>query len=682
MKISLKWIKDYVDVTVSVQRLVERLTMAGIEAEKIEKVNGDTAVEFEITPNRPDCLSMIGMAREIAASFDKPLCLPKISARTFPRKKCDIDIQTPEACSRYIGTVIEGVQVSATAPSIRPCGASLVNLRTLGSRLINNIVDITNYCLFEYGQPLHAFDLDKLEGGRIIVRYAEKGERIITLDGEEHELDPSVLVIADARKPVAIAGIMGGAETEVTAGTKNILLESAYFDPITIRRTVRKLGLASDSSYRFERGVVYDNVAAGAGRASDMILDCAGGTITRRTDVKAGKKPAKPRAITLDCAKMNIFLGAEISQSRTRKILKALGFETAAPKKNLLKVIPPGFRLDVKQAADLYEEVSRVIGYDQLPSSFPLIKNTGMRTNPQRRKRLRIIDRLLAQGFNEVLTYSMISSDQLTAADMEDVQRIKILNPLSREQEFLRPHLLPSLLQVAQTNINRGQDNLAFFEAGKVYLPGGEKEALGMIMAGCLRQDWRRPEEQPFDFYDLKGALEQAFSRETIAPLEFRKSREKLLEDGQRADIFCGKKKIGACGKVAENILSAFGIKQAEIFYAQVELATVYQLPQKKTVYKPISEYPAIVRDVSLAVSKDISYQDVCAVVEEFGSEYLQKIAFKEVYTGEKIPDDQRGLVFSVVYQSSQKTLTEDEVQKIHESVLDHIGDRLGAVIR
>lgn len=676
MKISLNWVKDYVLPGVLVDRLVRRMTMAGIEAEKIQKLGKDTVIEFEITPNRPDCLNMVGIAREIAAVLNKPLTLPKISKRKFPVKKCDVVIEAADGCSRYIATVVEGVNVRTAPDFIRK------RIKAVGNRPISNVVDATNFCLFELGQPMHAFDLDKLKGKRIIVRYARKGERIVTLDGVERELDPSVLVIADAERPVALAGIMGGANTEVTAQTKNILIESAYFDPVLIRRTARKFGLSSDSSYRFERGVVFETVKTAADRALDLILVSAGGTVTARADVVVSNPIRRLRPVTLDLRKMNAFLGAEVSAAVAKRILKALGFGCTAVKKDVWKIIPPFFRADIQRPEDLYEEVARVVGYENLPSSFPSVKLTGMVSSVHRAKRLKVTDLLLSQGFNEVVTYSLLSREQVKNAEVEDCSSVTVLNALSIEQEFLRPHLLPSLLQVAHTNINRGQKDLAVFEVGKVYPKGGEREMLGLLLTGCLRRDWRRPQFQPFDFYDIKGAVERTLSQAGLGPVSFAVSREKCLEDGQRADVFVGRKKVGCCGKVSDEAVSRFGIRQAEVFFAQLDLEDIYGFPAKKISYTSVAEFPGIMRDVSLAVAQEATFEEVVSIVREFGSAYLKQIDFKEVYLGDKIPQGQRGLVFSVLYQSCQRTLTEEEIQEVHDQVCQKLVERLGATLR
>ena len=688
MKISLNWIKNYVDFNGPVETLVDNLTMSGIEAEKVEtvKVSGvrDTVVEFEITPNRPDCLSFLGLAREISARFNIPLRLPKPGKISLPKTRCDVKVSAPDACSRYVGTVVEGVRVEVQEGSKtrQPRQSRFACLTNLGSRLINNVVDATNFCLFETGQPLHAFDLDKLKGRRIEVRFARQGERLMTLDGVERELDSSVLVIADAERPVALAGIMGGANTEVSADTKNILLESAWFDPVLIRRTARKLGLSSDSSYRFERGVCYGGVKAGALRCLDLILETAGGTVTRFADIKAGQKPKFPKTLTLNLSKMNAFLGAKISGAQVKRILKALGFCLKSGVKNSLKVAAPEFRPDVRRAEDLYEEIARVTGYDNLPSSFPVVKISGMRSGRRRAKCLKIADYLLSQGFNEIVSYSLLGRDQISAAGLDGLPQVSVRNPLSREQEMLRPHVLPSILQIVHTNINRGQKDLALFETGKIYPPGGEKEALGIVLTGSLRRDWRRPGDWPFDFFDLKGSVEKMLAQFGLKDVSFCVSGDAYLEEGQRADVFAGTKKLGSLGKIAGSVLEAFAIKHQSVFFAQIDLDAVYTLPVKDTRYSALCGFPAIRRDISLAVDKGVTLKDVFAIVRETGSEHLHAMELKEEYCGEKISAGQRGLVFSVTYQSPERTLTEDEVQVIHENMCRRITGHLGAVIR
>ncbi len=675
MKISLSWIKDYVSFSLSVPELVHKLTMAGIEAEKIETVGKDTVIEFEITPNRPDCLNIVGIAREIAAVLKKPLIEPKTTKRLLPKQKSDVSIEAADVCKRYIGVVIEGVSVKASPVEIQ------TRLEALGNRPISNIVDITNYCLFELGHPLHAFDYDKLKGGKVIVRYARQGEKIVTLDGQECKLDPSVLVIADAERPVALAGIMGGANSEVTSSTKRILLESAWFDPVLIRRTSRKLGLASDSSYRFERGAVYENVEAGAGRAVDLILEHAGGKITAYKDVQKARTVKKKAPVTLKVSGANEFLGAKLSAAEMKRILKALGFQATAPSQNILRVTPPGFRADVRICEDCYEEIARVVGYDNLPSSLPLVTITSMRSNERRIKRSLVIDALLKQGLQEILTYSMVSREAHDKGACPQ-QGMTILNPLSQEQEMMRATLLPSFLSTIVHNINHGQKDLQIFETGKAYLPGGEKERLAIAMMGAAGNDWRETQKRACDLYDLKGAIEQVCAALRVGAPTFVPANDARYEDGQCARVFIGKKEIAIAGAVKADILKAWDVKAQEVFFAEVDLEALYAFKAKTKAYAALDQFPAVTRDVSLSIEKTIPFENIKDVIQSLDIQILKDILFKEEYLGEKIQAGQRGLVFTVVYQAQDRTLIETDVESTHQQVLNALVSNLGAALR
>ena len=675
MKISLNWLKSYVAFSVSPDQLAHQLTMAGLEVEKISSVGGDRVFELEITPNRPDCLNMIGIAREVAAIFNKPLKEPRLTRSAKIKTKCDISIVDQKGCARYLGVVIENVSVGATPDWIKKC------VEALGDRSINNIVDITNFCLMEMGQPLHAFDYDKLNGGKIIVRRASQGEKIVTIDGIERVLDPSILVIADAKKPVAIAGIMGGQETEVTENTKNILLESAYFDPVLIRRASRKLGLTSDSSYRFERGVNWALVEATSWRAVSLILQSARGTITKRSDV-AYVKPIKTKpTITLSLDRVNTYLGMNIAIARCQKVLKNLGFSVTT-QKNILKVIPPTHRSDIKLDVDVIEEISRIIGYDHVPISMPSIIAGEVLPPPKRLIRKILREVFLAQGFSEAINYSMINQRSLDKSLQGELVGIKIQNPLTQDQEMLRPSMLPSLLTSVLTNINRGQGALQLFEMGKVYLFKGEHETLGLVVAGAIHNDWRRPKQNTIDFYDIKGSVEQALMRIGVSDLSFVVCDAKFFEAGQASKILVNGEEIGVVGKINEEALENWDIKEKNVFFAEVDLEAVYRLANCEKYYTPIAEFPAIVRDVSIAVKKDITFNQVCDTIFKVKSDILAHVKFNEEYLGDKIPADSRGLIFSLIFQSPKRTLREEEVTAVHSRITTALVENLKAVIR
>ena len=676
MKISVKWLKDYLSFQLPVEKLAHRLTMAGLEVEKIENVGDDVVLDMEITPNRPDCLNFLGIARELAAVLDKPLKLPKVKNPVYPKTKCDIEILDQKGCGRYIGTLLESVQVRETPPWIA------ARLAALGGRSINNIVDITNFCLLETGQPLHAFDYDKLIGGKIVVRRARTGETIQTLDGVNRTLDPSVLVIADARRPVAIAGIMGGLETEVTAQTRRILLESAYFDPVLIRRAARLLGLQSDSSYRFERGVDRATVEAGANRAASLILLEAGGRVAARRDVNPGRTRGQGKSITVKMSAVNDLLGAELSTAKCRAILKKLGFQVSAGGPGVLKVVTPSARADIKDPVDVIEEVARIIGYDNLPMTLPFVRAQNVPPQPEYPFAHRLKDIFVGLGYNETISYSLTSQAALDKSGLSHLAGIRVKNPLSLDQEIMRPSLFPSLLGIVRNNIHHGQKDIKIFEIGTAYLGRSEHKTLAVMASGATDKDWRNLNKRMLDFYDLKGALDQMLSRIGVPTVVYERCEEPLFKKGTGAAILSGKTSLGLIGEVDSTLLQKWDIKHRAVFYAQCDFENLYRLTDRKAVFKKFSEFPSVTRDISLAVKQDVSFQDVKVVILKQGGKLLEDVTFLEEYRGEKIPPGQKGFIFSLVYQSSLKTLTEDDIALVHGDIAQALVDQLHVTIR
>lgn len=678
MKISIQWLKDYVAAGLSSEKLAHKLTMAGLEVEKIENIGGDTVFEMEITPNRPDCLNMIGIAREVSAILGKDLKLPKVRKIKFPRAKCDVSILDREGCSRYIGTLIKDVKIFGAPERIQK------RIRAIGIRPVNNVVDITNFCLMETGQPLHAFDYDKLEGGRIIVRRARKGEKIVTIDGVERELDPSIIVIADADHPVAIAGIMGGLGTEVSKDTKNILLESAYFNPIFIRRAARKLGLSSDSSYRFERGVDICMVEGGAARAISIICKEAGGQVIQRNDVFPVKQKIRKKEIRITSEMVNGLLGTSLTLARCKIILKKLGFQVKAfgKGKEGLLVTPPSFRGDINHDVDIVEEIARIIGYDNLPSSLPLIKHSSLPEDVSRVAKKRTRAALIAQGLNEAITYSLINPKDLERSKLSQYRGVYVKNPLTQDQEVMRPSCLPSLLAVLTFNLNRGQKNIKMFELGKNYLISGEKEVVAILMTGLRHQDWREIQKSAIDFYDIKGVVNSLCLNMGVKNLKLNAHDYDIFASGEGASIKVASKEIGFAGRVSEDILEERDIKQKNVFFAQISMADLHADSASFIKYQPFSEYPAITRDVSIAVKKDILFSEIKCIVEKISKQFLTRVDLVEQYLGEKIPAGQKGIVFSIKYQSLTRTLTEEEISNVQQQICQSLDDQLGATIR
>ena len=674
MKLSLNWLNEFVRHGLLPEKLAERLTMAGHEVKSIDQVGEDRVFEIEITPNRPDCLNVLGLAREVSAIVNKPLKVQENKSFNIPKVNCDITIEDRQACPRYIGAVIENISITESPAIVRG------RLQAIGLRPINNVVDITNYSLFENGQPLHAFDYDKLIGGKIIVRRARAGETIVTLDGVERKLDPSILVIADSQRPVAIAGIMGGAATEVTAKTKRILLESACFDPVLIRRAGRTLGLTSDSAYRFERGVDITRIDRSAKRALGLILESANGIIKNYRDVSFGKVvPQKSFVVNLEAT--NKFLGTKIPSAKAKTILSKLEFKVAA-KGNRLSVTPPSFRKDVKADVDIAEELARIIGYDRVPSSLPQIKPSAILSSEQFMLKRKLRRVLVGQGLDEAISYPLVSRVSLEKSLNANRSLLKIKNPLSLDQEYMRPSLLPSLLAVVLTNFNRGQKDLRLFELGKTYSQEGEKEVLGVILTGSRAKDWRINKKENVDFYDLKGILSRTLEAADFIAPEFQLVKSDFFANGQAAEIVIHGEKVGILGKVSKEILKNWDIKTDDLYYGKLSLESLHAKRISLKHFKSLPEFPAITRDVSLAVKRDIPFSQIEALARRTGGAYLIGIHFLEQYLGEKIPAGQKGLVFSLVYQASDRTLTENEIVPTHNQILRVLVSDLGAVIR
>lgn len=624
MKLSLNWLKEYIDPKLSTDALIERLTMAGLEVEAAGSVSGDTVLEIEITPNRPDCLSILGLAREIGAITGKPVKAPKVKNHQATTLKDLIRIENKKDCGRYIGTLIKDARITDAPREMK------MQLASLGTNAINNAVDITNYVLMETGQPLHAFDYDKLAGGKITVRRARAGESIVTLDGIERKLDSSVLVIADAQKPVAIAGVMGGRDTQITAGTKNILLESAHFDMGLIRRASRSLGLRSDSSYRFERNVNVEGVLTAADRATDLLLQSTGGKLAGRAQVwtKTAKASSK---VKVNISDIGSLLGIKVAPLKIKTYLAKLGFKLAV-KAGILTVTPPGNRTDIVQDVDVIEEIARMIGFDRLPSKLPVIKTVNISVDKKPRETREKVRRVLtAGGIDEIITHNMINGRMLAKSNLADLPVVRIFNPLNQDQELMRPSMVPSMLQVAALNINRGQRDFRFFEFGKRYFVDGEKETLGILLAGRRTHDWRAPKKESVEIFDLKGIVGRVLQALGISPA-YETNRLPALDFSCAASIMFNGKYLGALGRIDKKVLNNWDVKNQEIYYAGLHLDEIFLLPAKTLKYQPISEFPAIVRDVSLSVKKEIPYKKIEEICIKKGGDILKSVHFIEQY--------------------------------------------------
>lgn len=676
MKISYEWLREYVNTKIRAENLSAMLTMAGLEVEAIEEKEGDFIFEMEITPNRPDCLSYIGIAREAAAVTKKRLKLPKVLLpQKKDKKQIKVKIEDSLGCPRYCGRVIAGVNVGPSPKWL------IKRVESMGLRPVNNIVDITNFVLFETGQPLHAFDLDKLKEKSIIVRKARAGEKILTIEGTEKELDPSILVIADSANPIAIAGVMGGKDTEVGEETKNILLESAYFNPAVIRSGALSLGLSTDSSYRFERGVDLEGVVPASDRAASLICYIAKGSLGNIAD--AGQKTKSRSPIILRPVKLNQLLGTEISPKRIKESLQRLGF--ACKGISDIEVLSPSFRDDVRREVDLIEEVARIFGYEKIALEAPAVITTDEEPEPKEMMRKTDVAKgvLTSLGFNEAITYSLISRQMALNAGVSDEGAVVIKNPLSKEQEIMRPSLLPGIIKAVSYNISRQIQDVKLFELSNIYfMKEGNCNEDPFLAFAQHEKTLKAKEDHRFSvIFQLKTAVVALAERMAIADLGFDRTTHPVFEPGETLLVLSGNIMLGTMGKVKSDILEAFDIK-TELYAAEFNFRTIIENSNLNRFYKPLPRFPYSYRDISFAIENNISYKEIRGLIKNTGGFLVENIELLSEYRGEHIPKGQRALAVRVTYRSKEKTLTEEEVNAADSAIRRNLTETFAATLR
>ncbi|MCX5712752.1 MAG: phenylalanine--tRNA ligase subunit beta, partial [Candidatus Omnitrophica bacterium] len=577
MKVTYNWLKDFVDIKLSPQALADKLTMAGIEVSAIEEKYGDYVFEIEITSNRPDWLSVIGLAREVAAITGGKLKSGlRVKGQGLNKNlplnpyHLTLTIEDEKDCPLYTAKIIRGVKVGASPDWMRK------RLEMVGLRSVNNIVDITNYVLFQTGEPLHAFDLDKLSGPEICVRRARQGEKIITIDDKTHNLNPGILVIADKNNPVAIAGVMGGKESEVNFNTKNMLLEAAVFDPITIRRSRQAVGLNSESSYRFERGVPLDVAITASLKAAELILNSAAGTVTLAK--QQGKIAVKPKTINVSNDTVNRLLGVNVKPALIKSGLSALGFKVKAKTKNNFAITVPAFRPDVNLVEDVVEEIARVYGYDKIPVTIPAIKPQ-LAGYSSRDLILAVKNTLVCLGLSEVVTYSMVDNGLLADFNLaQEREIVEILNPLSQDQDILRPSLIPSLASRIAFNLNRKQEYINIFETADIYRWQDNSDApvetpvLGLAFCGSRSIFFEQGSTKDnAGFLHVKGVIGALFERLKIPLPRFAESTQNPSE----ISIFIKNESIGRVIILSKKLLERLDIKNRQVCAAEIHLDNI-----------------------------------------------------------------------------------------------------------
>lgn len=647
----------------------------------------DVILELELTPNRGDCLSMVGVAREVAAIFNTELKMPEPQLQSLSESikgKVMVDIEEPELCSRYTAKLLANVEVFPSPDWMQE------RLRAAGFRPINNVVDVTNYVLMELGQPLHAFDFEKLKDGHIIVRRAGPGEVMVSLDGVERSLSDEMLVIADPSGPVAIAGVMGGLDSEVTENTAMVLLESANFNPVSVRRTSKALGLRSESSLRFEKGVDINGCLRAAERAAQLLQNMGA------CDVIAGEIdnypcPVTEKKVSVRPARVNHVLGTDIAAAECKDILSRLQFSVQEGSGAELLVTVPTFRPDIFLEADLIEEVVRMYGYDRVPETLPVGESTRGSRNREQSLRQKIRNVLTGCGLYEIITYSFHSRevfDRLKVPAGSPVRdAVSLINPMSEEQAVMRTLMLPGVLDVLQRNFSRRNHDVGVFGTGRVFYSRPEKELpcerekLAAAVMGNSKKTWNTP-ARDMDFYYIKGIMETLFKMLRITGYNFEPVTDMPgYHPGRTARVLVKGKDAGTIGEVHPRVLEAYELpERVAAFELDLEVITEFAVDVGR--YRSLPKFPGVDRDLAVVVSNDVLVRDVIRVIKKAGGELLRSVELFDVYKGKQVKEGCQSLAFSLKFQAEDRTLTDKEINSRVDSITARLASELGAGLR
>lgn len=704
MKISPTWLRDFIDLKVRDEQLAEDLTQAGIAVESIEQVDGQTLFAMEIGTNRPDAMCQFGVAREASAIYDlslKPL-RPKLPEARPAAKAFPIEIQDPSGCGRYTARVLRNVKIAPSPERI------LARLRIDEHGGVSNAVDASNYTLMEMGHPTHAFDLDKLAGGKIIVRRAHRGETLKTLDGVERKLDPEDLIIADAVKPVALGGVMGGLDTAISAGTTNILIESAWFDPASVRKTARRLAMHTDASHIFERGADWGATALACNRVAELILATAGGELEGElVDAVARRIPR--HALLLRREEVLRILGQEIADDEIVRMLSRLGFSISTRETEELTALiakaedvlqehretmlvnvgkkawivdPPTWRLDVEREIDLIEEIARIYGYNKFANTLPAF-GQGIIELPYAAKETRVRSTLLGLGYNEAISPTFISPAD--AGAFSDSVQVPLANPLSDEQSIMRTSLVSSMLGMLAWNLNRGITDVRLFEMGNVFSAYAEEKAEERKMI-CLGATGNAIEAsvhgpgRPLTFFDLKGDLSTLIGEFELPDLQFQAGAAEYYHPGRSARIIAGGSAVAQFGQIHPDVAAARKIKQ-EIYAAEIYLDRLFLLPLRVARYLSLSRYPAVDRDFSFAFDDSVTFARIQAAVQGLNISEMQFFKPVEIFRGGSVPQGKYSVLLRAQFQSVDRTLRDEEVANWSAQIMNAL-EGLGGTLR
>src|SRR5581483_9672381 len=663
-----------------------KLTMVGLAVDAVEQHGDDFVLDFDLTSNRPDCLSHLGIAREVAALTGRTLRAPeRYRDREGAEKSGDVasvEILNPDLCPRYTARVIKGVKIG-------PSPAWLAGrLEAMGQRSVNNVADITNYIMLELGQPLHAFDLHRLRGRRIIVRTAREGERMTTLDGEDRALTPQMLVIADAERPVALGGIMGGEDSEITDSTTDVLLEAAYFKPAQIRTTAKALGLNTEASYRFERGTDPEIVPVASDRAAAMIAEIAGGEILSGLVDVYPNRPARREAV-FHRARYRVLTGLDVELGEAERILRSLGMETEAdPQSDSIRAVAPSWRADIAIGEDLIEEVARIGGYDRLQTTLPGSAGAGAYLEGETGRRAARLT-LAGLGYHEAISFSFVNAESdAVFSDVAAEARLVLSNPIDETQSQMRTTLHTGLLNAMAHNFNHGTRNVRLFEVGKCFHRSAESadrpreiEKLALVLTGARNEGGWQAASERVDFYDLKGAVEAVAESLGLTGLTFQATQNvSYLHPGRAAVISVngGSQIIGHLGQLHPRVATDYKFKQP-VFLAELDFGALLNTPGVESRYQPLPKFPTVTRDLAVLIDEQVEFAAIEHEVLALGIPELVGVRLFDLYTGKELPAGKRSMALSLRYRAADRTLTEAEISSAHERIVEALRTKFAA---
>jgi phenylalanyl-tRNA synthetase beta chain len=672
MKILLSWLSDYIETCLPAEKIAQVLSDLGLPCEGIKSFDNDVIIDIEVTSNRGDCLSYIGIARELAAATGRKLKAPMVKLSESAGKAADlaaVEIAEPDLCGRYTARIIEGVKVQQSPDWLKN------RLKVIGLRSVNNVVDATNYAMMETGQPPHAFDYKKINNGKIIVRKARAGEQIISIDGSKCRLAPDMLIIADPQGPVAIAGVMGGADTEVSEMTTTILLEDAYFDPLSVRKTSRKLSLPSEAAFRFERTVDIETVDWASKRAAQLITQVAGGKVAKGVVDIYPKRPAR-KEVTLRLARLNKVLGVEIPPRETVKILSRLSFQPKQ-KDDLISCTVPSWRSDIYREIDLIEEVARLYGYNRIPTEQK-IQIQVIPVDSRQKLAESIGTYLNGCGFYETINVAFIDNSVAELFVAEDSGEYLGVKDVSRKSaNLLRQMLLPSLLAVIKTNLNAQNTPCRIFEIADTFVPHRERRKAGTLPI----EKTKLAVVCDGDFPLLRGVVDGLIkSINKDAGVVFEPVELTWAQTG--AQIIANSKPIGIAGIVSQAVKDKFDFKDVTPSAAELDFELLSALQSGTVKVKPIPKFPAIERDLSIVIDEQVRWADIAAAVKKKSPNELEDVRFVGIYRGKGIPSGKKSLTLTLQFRDQDGTLTHETVDRFQADILKSLTESTGAQLR